>query len=70
MKYVVVILAIIFALIVIGGMFSALNTGRSYWKPGFVERADNPALYWFSIVTYGIVGAAALLMALFVSLFR
>jgi fumarate reductase subunit C len=70
MKYIVVIVALIFALVIIGGMFSALNTGRSYWKPGFVERADNPALYWFSIVTYGILAVACLLMALFVSLFR
>ncbi|GAA0865148.1 hypothetical protein GCM10009115_22600 [Sphingopyxis soli] len=70
MKYIVVIGAALFAILCIAAVFSALESGRSYWKPGFVERTEDPALYWFSIATYGIMAVAALLMALGVLLFR
>ena len=70
MKYVVALAALFFSLVSVGAAISALNTGRSYWKTRFVERASNPATYWLSIVTYGIMAVVSLLMALGVLLFR
>lgn len=70
MKYIVVTGALIFSLVSIGAVLWALDTGRSYWRPGFIERSGNPALYWFSIVTYGILAVTSLFMALGVLLFR
>ena len=70
MKYIVGLVALLVALLSIGAVVTALDTGRSYWKPRIVERSSNPAIYWFSIVTYGILAVASLLMAIGVLLFR
>lgn len=70
MKYVVGLIALVFALVSCGALVSALDTGRAYWKPGFVKRDENPAIFWLSITVFSILTVGLLLMGVGVLLFR
>lgn len=52
MKYLVALVALIFAFFTIGAAVIAIDTGRAYWKPFFVERSENPLLYRIVIFHY------------------